>query len=499
MNKTKYQEGVGLFQRLYYILKEVERMANKIFNTRIKNKRDTEANWTSKNPVLLNGEIIVVDTASGETRFKVGDGAKKYSQLPFQDAATLGNYVPTTRKVNSKALSSDISLTASDVGALPSTTTALKNPHALTFTGAVTGSYDGSAAKSVAIPSVDSSLSSTSTNAIQNKAVNTALSGKASTAVATTSANGLMSSSDKSKLDGIADGANKTIIDSSLSSTSTNPVQNKVINTALSGKASTSVATTSANGLMSASDKTKLNGIATGANKTTVDSALSTTSTNPVQNKAVKAALDSKLNTSGGTLTGNLTGRYLTGTWLQTTDVTDLGSTPSKIAVLDDSGWVYYRTPTEIKTDIGVDVSSLVDLFYPIGSIYMSTDSTSPQSRFTGTYWLPIYDRFLLGAGNAYKARAKGGETTHTLTQQEIPSHYHDEYVGNDGGSDSAPSGYSGWPNIAYTSNKTWWAKGAKTSNAGGDGAHNNMPPYYTVYMWRRVTFQEYEAGADGG
>ena len=474
-------------------------MANKIFNTRIKNKRDTEANWTSKNPVLLNGEIIVVDTASGETRFKVGDGAKKYSQLPFQDAATLGNYVPTTRKVNSKALSSDISLTASDVGALPSTTTALKNPHALTFTGAVTGSYDGSAAKSVAIPSVDSSLSSTSTNAIQNKAVNTALSGKASTAVATTSANGLMSSSDKSKLDGIADGANKTIIDSSLSSTSTNPVQNKVINTALSGKASTSVATTSANGLMSASDKTKLNGIATGANKTTVDSALSTTSTNPVQNKAVKAALDSKLNTSGGTLTGNLTGRYLTGTWLQTTDVTDLGSTPSKIAVLDGSGWVYYRTPTEIKTDIGVDVSSLVDLFYPIGSIYMSTDSTSPQSRFTGTYWFPIYDRFLLGAGNAYKARAKGGEATHTLTQQEIPSHYHDEYVGNDGGSDSTPSGYSGWPNIAYISEKTWWAKGAKTSDAGGDGAHNNMPPYYTVYMWRRVTFQEYEAGADGG
>lgn len=469
-------------------------MANKIFNTRIKNKRDTEANWTSKNPVLLNGEIIVVDTASGETRFKVGDGAKKYSQLPFQDAATLGNYVPTTRKVNNKALSSNISLTASDIGALPSTTTALKNPHALTFTGAVTGSYDGSATKSVAIPSVDSSLSSTSTNAIQNKAVNTALSGKASTAVATTSANGLMSSSDKSKLDGIADGANKTIIDSSLSTTSTNPVQNKVINTALSGKASTSVATTSANGLMSASDKTKLNGIATGANKTTVDSALSTTSTNPVQNKVVKAALDSKLNTSGGTLTGNLTGQHLTGTWLQTTDVTDLGSAPSKIAVLDGSGWVYYRTPTEIKTDIGVDVSSLVDLFYPIGSIYMSTDSTSPQSRFTGTYWLPIYDRFLLGAGNTYTAKAKGGEATHTLTVDEIPSHRHVLWFPNEGGEQSAEIGY---PKAG--SKKTWYAEASKTGPVGGGGAHNNMPPYYTVYMWRRVTFQEYEAGANGG
>lgn len=441
MNKENFNRGSGFCQCLFYILKEVERMANKIFNTRIKNKRDTEANWTSKNPVLLNGEIIVVDTASGETRFKVGDGTKKYSQLPFQDAATLGNYVPTTRKVNSKALSSDISLTASDVGALPSTTTALKNPHALTFTGAVTGSYDGSAAKSVAIPSVDSSLSSTSTNAIQNKAVNTALSGKASTAVATTSANGLMS----------------------------------------------------------ASDKTKLNGIAIGANKTTVDSVLSTTSTNPVQNKAVKAALDSKLNTSGGTLTGNLTGRYLTGTWLRTTNATDLGSTPSKVAVLDGSGWVYSRTLAELKGDIGVDTATLVDLFYPIGSIYMSTDTTNPQSRFTGTYWLPIYNRFLLGAGDTYKAGKMGGEATHRLTRSEIPSHYHDEYLGNDGGPDSAPSGYSGWPNVAYASNKTWWATGSKTSPAGGDEAHNNMPPYLAVYMWRRVTHQEYEAEVNGG
>lgn len=53
---------------------------------------------------------------------------------------------------------------------------------------------------------------------------------------ATTSAKGLMSSSDKTKLDGIATGANKTTVDTALSSTSTNPVQNKVVNTALGGK-----------------------------------------------------------------------------------------------------------------------------------------------------------------------------------------------------------------------------------------------------------------------
>lgn len=56
------------------------------------------------------------------------------------------------------------------------------------------------------------------------------------------------------------------------------------------------VATQSANGFMSATDKTKLDGIAEGANKTIVDTALSGTSTNPVENKAVKAALDTKAN-----------------------------------------------------------------------------------------------------------------------------------------------------------------------------------------------------------
>lgn len=66
----------------------------------------------------------------------------------------------------------------------------------------------------------------------------------------------------------------------------------QIIKTALANKADKTNATTSAAGLMSAADKTKLDGIAEGANKTAVDSALSASSTNPVQNKVVKAALD---------------------------------------------------------------------------------------------------------------------------------------------------------------------------------------------------------------
>lgn len=57
------------------------------FLSRIQNKRDTSANWTKNNPIILNGEIILVDTAEGELRAKIGDGTKTYTQLPFSDEA----------------------------------------------------------------------------------------------------------------------------------------------------------------------------------------------------------------------------------------------------------------------------------------------------------------------------------------------------------------------------------------------------------------------------
>lgn len=65
-------------------------MANRNFNARIRLKRDTSANWESANPVLLNGEKIIVDTAAGEVREKIGDGTKTYSQLPFTDEKIRG-------------------------------------------------------------------------------------------------------------------------------------------------------------------------------------------------------------------------------------------------------------------------------------------------------------------------------------------------------------------------------------------------------------------------
>ena len=350
---------------------------------------------------------------------------------------------------------------------------------------------------------VDNALYATSTNPVQNKVITSALTGKAGTAVATTSANGLMSKADKTKLDGIAAGANKITIDSTMSGSSVNPVQNKVIKQYVDDK------------------------VAAAGSNITVDAALSSTSTNPVQNKAIKAAidakadktaldgkadksalnakadmtaldgkadktaldakadktaLDGKLSTSGGTLTGNLTGKYIAGTWLRTTEATDLGHAPGKIAVLDDSGWVYHRTPAELLADIGAaTVSAMLDKAYPVGSIYMSVNSTNPQNLFGGT-WVQIKDRFLLAAGTTYKAGATGGEAAHTLTVDEIPNHQHVLWYPNEGGEQSAAIGY---PEAG--SKNTWYAEASRTGGAGGGAAHNNMPPYLSVYVWKRT------------
>lgn len=201
----------------------------------------------------------------------------------------------------------------------------------------------------------------------------------------------------------------------------------------------------------------------------------------------VKSALSDKMDKAGGTFTGNVSGKYFTGTWLQTLEATDLGRAPGKIAVLDESGWVYYRTPAELKSDIGasgggVDVSTVLDKVYPVGSIYMSVNSTNPKTLFGGT-WVQIKDRFLLAAGTTYKAGATGGEAAHTLTESEMPSHKHAVYYPNAGAADhSAPGNYPDGP-----SDSTYYAIGSYTSSAGGDKAHNNLPPYLSVYVWKRT------------
>lgn len=243
------------------------------------------------------------------------------------------------------------------------------------------------------------------------------------------------------------------------------------------------VASTSTAGLMSGSDKTKLDGIATGANKTIVDSALSSTSTNPVQNKVINTELGKKLSTSGGTMTGALTTKGV-----KLTSGTDYGTTlPSSPA----ANQLFFQT---------IGSNFVLDNVYPVGSIYMNVNNTNPGTLFGGT-WEQIQGKFLLGMSSSYPAGSQGGEATHTLTASEIPFHNHD--IGQEGNTskilptefavnDSSKSEYvttlQGGASGYYKSSVAWGGKIATRNQTSPYGqAHNNMPPYLSVYIWKRT------------
>lgn len=131
-----------------------------------------------------------------------------------------------------------------------------------------------------------------------------------------------------------------------------------------------------------------------------------------------------------------------------------------------------------------VNSSDLFDLIYPVGSIYLSVNSTSPSSIFGGT-WEQIKDTFLLGAGDDYTLGDSGGEATHTLTVNEMPSHSHDALI-HSGGS----QGTTGFMGISNGNNTSTLVGGSTfgIENKGGNQPHNNMPPYLVVSMWKRVS-----------
>lgn len=153
----------------------------------------------------------------------------------------------------------------------------------------------------------------------------------------------------------------------------------------------------------------------------------------------------------------------------------------------------------------------LVDLIYPVGSIYMSVNSTNPETLFTGTKWSKIEGKFLLGSSSSYGLGTSGGESTHKLTTNEMPSHTH-TFTGNSSTTSSdgahthkyqkpymtakqvmggSGSRFTNFESVDTTSagahTHTVTASGTNSSTGGGV-AHNNMPPYVAVNIWKRTS-----------
>ena len=156
---------------------------------------------------------------------------------------------------------------------------------------------------------------------------------------------------------------------------------------------------------------------------------------------------------------------------------------------------------SETTAEVLSQKATFLEAAMPVGYIYTSVTETSPQTLFGFGTWERLKDTFLLAAGDAYAAGTTGGEAKHTLTVNEMPSHNHPQ--------NARVHGYSGWSQIdtgaGYTVNINMASGGnyhspntklnavvvsmggTSTSSTGGSQPHNNMPPYTTVYVWKRT------------
>lgn len=171
--------------------------------------------------------------------------------------------------------------------------------------------------------------------------------------------------------------------------------------------------------------------------------------------------------------------------------------------LLDVEWNVKVRKGLSVLGNLFIGGEPLVNKVYPVGSIYMSLNDVSPESFLGGT-WERIQDRFLLGAGGSYSVGRTGGEDSHILTTAEMPVHTHtisvtggdhQHSVGTQEADYNTGSGYR-WTLVrpdGSSSSASGTVDGgshthtASATNAGSGNAHNNMPPYLAVYMWKRT------------
>lgn len=173
-------------------------------------------------------------------------------------------------------------------------------------------------------------------------------------------------------------------------------------------------------------------------------------------------------------------------------------------------------------------INEILNIFYPIGTIYTSTNSTSPATLFGGI-WTPIKDTFLLTAGDIYTAGSIGGassvnytpkgtNTGTAITAAQMPKHRHTTRLWNNAGTKGnakTTSNYGAdvvdcsyglggatwgsWKNSSFTCAQDGYGdQNGITDIAGNGAAHTHtfngtasvistMPPYKVVYAWERT------------
>ena len=337
-------------------------------NVRYKGRTDTEANWISSNPILLEGEPAY--SSDKNHRYKIGDGHSHWNELEYSGYKIGANLTVDDDDVT-------VSVTKENV------------VNALGYTP----------------PKTDT----TYTNATIQSA-------------------GLMSAADKAKLNTIEEGANHythpsylarrsgfykvTVDDEGHVSGVDNVVKNDITALGIPSQDTTySNATTSLDGLLSSEDKTKLDGIASGATRVLVDSSITERSSNPVRSSAIYSALAGKVPTSrtvnGKALSGNIT---LTANDVKAIPSSSKGAN-NGVAELDSSG----KVPS---SQLPSYVDDVIEGYLSGGKFYKESEHTTGIVGETGKIYVNLSDgKTYRWSGSAYveiSASLALGETSST-------------------------------------------------------------------------------------
>ena len=142
---------------------------------------------------------------------------------------------------------------------------------------------------------------------------------------------------------------------------------------------------------------------------------------------------------------------------------------------------------SEMEFSISSMNNKILSLTPSIGEIYITLSEQHPAEKFGGV-WEQIKDTFLLAAGNIYEAGSIGGEVEHTLTELEMPAHDHEFDRHQLWRNETIPPSTHAQSDGYGANNKTLPIYTDTTIATGAGEPHNNMPPYLTVYIWKRIS-----------
>lgn len=209
---------------------------------------------------------------------------------------------------------------------------------------------------------------------------------------------------------------------------------------------------------------------------------------------AEKSARESADNTLQGNIDDEVSTRT---TEIENVNTAITTERDARISADNEINQKFTQETTNIKSDLNKNTSDIASLnstiedywktIYPVGSIYISTSATfNPNTTWGGTWEQTASGRCLIGANTTYPLGSIGGESTHTLTIEELPQHSHGIYGADSrSGSNTLQKPYFTYKDQGQTTSYVSGIMGTELTGSGN--AHNNMQPYLAVYMWKRT------------